>query len=39
MDIHRPSGAQVCVALTQPSSESRLKIDFNEGQARLEVEQ
>lgn len=29
-----PSGARVCVALTQPSSESRLKIGFNEGQAR-----
>jgi hypothetical protein len=29
-----PAGAQVCVALTQPSSESRLKIGFNEGQAR-----
>jgi hypothetical protein len=29
-----PGGAQVCVALTQPSTESRLKIGFNEGQAR-----
>ena len=30
-----PSGARVCVSLTQPSSESRLKIGFNDGQVRV----
>ena len=29
-----PNGARVCVSLTEPSSESRLKLGFNENQVR-----